>query len=215
MSEDRYAPIFEAPVKKLNFVNGQFEFSWNGRWFKTLEAAQAAQTVAFQELRDRGVDVAERLGEVEARYTAHIAEMDEVIKAAVDSGDWSNVPADVIRHKAIGIIVSSLPYVAKRKVSHEIEFISAECVYGMHFFKDVFAGIRDFWGGGRSAATQKVLRDARRVAITELRREALLVGADAVLGVSLDYHEMTGGGKNGMIMLVAAGTAVKLEEVGE
>jgi len=158
VSEDRYAPIFEAPVKKLNFVNGQFEFSWNGRWFKTLEAAQAAQTVAFQELRDRGVDVAERLGEVEARYTAHIAEMDEVIKAAVDSGDWSNVPADVIRHKAIGIIVSSLPYVAKRKVSHEIEFISAECVYGMHFFKDVFAGIRDFWGGEKCRNTEGLAR---------------------------------------------------------
>ncbi|MEC8210259.1 MAG: heavy metal-binding domain-containing protein [Pseudomonadota bacterium] len=58
---------------------------------------------------------------------------------------------------------------------------------------------------------QNTLRDARRTALAELRREALFVGADAVIGVDLDYQEITGGGKNGMIMLVASGTAVSLK----
>ena len=54
----------------------------------------------------------------------------------------------------------------------------------MHLFKDMFAGFRDFFGG-RSKAVQDTLRDARRNALTELRREALIVGADAVIAVDL------------------------------
>ena len=60
-----------------------------------------------------------------------------------------------------------------------------------------------------------VLRDARRTALGELRREAPMVGADAVIGIDLDYQELTGGGKGGMIMVVATGTAVRLKNEAE
>ena len=80
----------------------------------------------------------------------------------------------------------------------------------MHIFKDFFAGLRDIFGG-RSKAIQNTLRDARRTVMAELRREALIVGGEAVIGVALDYHEITGGGKGGMIMIAATGTAVKLK----
>ena len=63
----------------------------------------------------------------------------------------------------------------------------------------------------RSAASQKVLRDARKTALAELRREALMVGADAVIAIDLDYQELSGGGKSGMLMIVASGTAVRLK----
>ncbi len=79
----------------------------------------------------------------------------------------------------------------------------------MNIFKDFFAGVRDIFGG-RSAATQGVLRDARKVVLTELRREAYSVGANAVVGVDLDYSEFSGGGKS-MLFLVASGTAVQLK----
>ena len=110
---------------------------------------------------------------------------------------------------AAGITLTTGLTIAGREVIKEIEVVSAECMYGMHIFKDLFVAIRDVFGG-RSESMQNTLRDARRTALTELKKEAFLVGADAVVGVDLDYQEITGGGKNSMIMLVASGTAVKL-----
>ena len=88
--------------------------------------------------------------------------------------------------------------------------ITAECVYGMNLFGDIMASVRDIFGG-RSEATQKVLRDAREVCLSELRQEAALIGADAVIAVDLDYQEISGRSKSGMILLVASGTAIRLK----
>lgn len=78
----------------------------------------------------------------------------------------------------------------------------------MNILRDFFAGVTDATGG-RSGSTQGVLRDARRTAMLELRAEAFALGADAVVGVDLDYSEFSGGGKS-MLFVVASGTAVKL-----
>ncbi len=99
--------------------------------------------------------------------------------------------------------------VANREIEREIEIVSAECAFGMNIFRDFFAGMTDIFGG-RSKATQNVLRDARQRVLMELKQEALSVGADAVLGVNLDYNEFSGKGK-GMLFLVASGTALKLK----
>jgi len=96
------------------------------------------------------------------------------------------------------------------EIAERIEIITSECVFGMNIFRDFFAGIRDIVGG-RSKATQNVLRDARKTCLSELKEEAVAVGADAVIGVDLDYSEISGGGKSGMLFLVASGTAVKLK----
>ena len=95
-------------------------------------------------------------------------------------------------------------------VEERIEIISAECVFGMNLFRDFFAGIRDVFGG-RSGASQKVLRDARKACLSELKIEAHLLGANAVIGVALSYSEFSGQGKS-MLFLVASGTAVKLKK---
>lgn len=92
-------------------------------------------------------------------------------------------------------------------VEERIEIITAECVFGMNIFRDFFKGVRDIVGG-RSKASQKVLRDARKKCLTELKIEAHLLGADAVIGVDLDYSEFSGS----MLFLVASGTAVKLKK---
>ena len=96
------------------------------------------------------------------------------------------------------------------KILERIEIITAECVFGMNIFKDIFASIRDIVGG-RSKAFQDTLRDARKTALYELKREAHEVGANAVVGVDLDYSEISGG-KNQMLFLVASGTAVRIEK---
>ena len=95
-------------------------------------------------------------------------------------------------------------------VEERIEIITAECVLGMNIFRDFFAGITDFFGG-RSEASQKVLRDARKLCILELKKEAYRVGGNAIIGIDLDYSEISGKGK-GMLFLVASGTAVKVEK---
>lgn len=96
-------------------------------------------------------------------------------------------------------------------VTKRIEVVTAECAFGMNIFRDLFAGVRDVVGG-RSKAVQKVLRDSRRTALHELKREAHSIGANAVVGVDLDYVEISAIGN--MVLLVASGTAVVVEQSG-
>lgn len=100
---------------------------------------------------------------------------------------------------------SSLP------ITERLDIVSAECVLGMNLFKDLGAGLRDIFGG-RSASYQDALREARVTVLDEVRRQAADLGADAVVAISLDYSEISGGGKS-MLFLVATGTAVKLADV--
>ena len=94
-------------------------------------------------------------------------------------------------------------------ITKRIEIVTAECAFGMNIVKDLFAGIRDIVGG-RSEAVQKSMRDSRKTALYELKKEAYAVGANAVVGVDLDYVELSSAGS--MVMLVASGTAVVIED---
>ncbi len=112
-------------------------------------------------------------------------------------------------HAASQIIVTTETAIDLR-ITERIDVISAEVVIGMNIFKDVASLARDVFGG-RSNVMQKGLREARKAALAELRAEALDIGADAVIGVDLDYSEISGGGKS-MLFLVASGTAVRLDK---
>jgi uncharacterized protein YbjQ (UPF0145 family) len=105
-------------------------------------------------------------------------------------------------------IVLSTEAAPDLKVAERIDIVSAEFAVGMGLLTDIFNAWRDVFGG-RSKSYQNALKDARRTVLDELRREAHAVGADAVLGVKLDYSEISGGGKS-MLFLVASGTAVTL-----
>lgn len=106
------------------------------------------------------------------------------------------------------IILTTSHEVAGQCIDKEIDLITAQCAYGMNVFKDFMAGVRDFVGG-RSKAVENVLADARVAVLEDLRAEAAAVGADAVISMDLDYHELSGGGKSGMLLVVATGTAVR------
>lgn len=97
-------------------------------------------------------------------------------------------------------------------VTDRLGIVTAEVVIGMHVFKDIASVFRDVFGG-RSQTMQKGLKEARTAALDELRAEAHALGADAVVGVDLDYSEISGGGKS-MLFLVASGTAVRLGQIG-
>jgi uncharacterized protein YbjQ (UPF0145 family) len=87
--------------------------------------------------------------------------------------------------------------------------VNGEAIMGANIFADLFAGIRNVIGG-RSGAYEKELRKAKEIAIKEMEQEAALLGADAVIGVDLDYETITSD-QGSMLMVVASGTAIKLE----
>lgn len=106
-----------------------------------------------------------------------------------------------------GLIVTTTNEVHGRPVVAYLGLVTGESILGANVFRDFFASIRDVVGG-RSGAYEKVLKSARDTAIDEMAEEARSRGADAVLGVDLDYEVI---GKEGsMLMVSASGTAVKL-----
>ena len=105
------------------------------------------------------------------------------------------------------MITTTTPSIEGRAIRGYLGIVVGEAIVGANLFKDLFAGIRDIVGG-RSAAYERELEKARTIALDELRQRAAELGADAVVGVDLDY-EVLGQG-NGMLMVSASGTAVKL-----
>ncbi|MDP6573022.1 MAG: YbjQ family protein [Rhodospirillales bacterium] len=132
------------------------------------------------------------------------------IQELIDAKQYDELPTEVIDEIAKDIVLTTETVLSGYHVAERLEIITAECVFGMNVFRDMFAGIRDIFGG-RSSSSQKVLRDSRRVCLTELRREALLLGANAVIAVDLSYNEISGDGKS-MLFLVASGTACRVEQ---
>ena len=84
--------------------------------------------------------------------------------------------------------------------------VTGETIIGANLFKDFFAGIRDIVGG-RAGSYESVLREAKDTALQELRERAMQLGANAVIGIDLDYG--TVGANGSMLMVTAAGTAVR------
>lgn len=105
------------------------------------------------------------------------------------------------------MLVSTTSVIEGRPVKDYLGVVTGEVIVGANIFKDLFAGIRDIVGG-RSGSYESTLRDARATALEELTMEAKALGADAVIGVDLDYETLGQGGT--MLMVTASGTAVKL-----
>ena len=87
--------------------------------------------------------------------------------------------------------------------------VTGEAILGANIFKDFFAGIRDIVGG-RSAAYEGELRKAKDIAMQEMVQQATQIGANAVIGIDLDYETIQIGNGGGMMMVSASGTAVVL-----
>jgi uncharacterized protein YbjQ (UPF0145 family) len=106
------------------------------------------------------------------------------------------------------MLVTTTPSIEGKRITKYLGLVTGEAILGANVFKDVFAGIRDIVGG-RSATYEKELRRAQEIAITELESRAQQLGANAVVGVDLDYEVL--GANNGMLMVSASGTAVVTE----
>lgn len=107
------------------------------------------------------------------------------------------------------MLLTTTPYVEGYRVRKYGPLVAAEAVMGTNIFRDFFAKVRDVVGG-RSGTFQSSLQDARELILRELQEQAELAGCNAVIGIDIDYGEISGSGKT-MLMVAAQGTAVFIE----
>ena len=106
------------------------------------------------------------------------------------------------------MVITTTPTIEGKRIREYRGIVTGEAIMGANIFRDLFAGVRDIVGG-RSAAYEKELRSARELALSELAENAQQLGANAVVGVDLDYEVL--GQNNGMLMVSASGTGVVVE----
>jgi uncharacterized protein YbjQ (UPF0145 family) len=94
-----------------------------------------------------------------------------------------------------------------KTIEQYLGVISAEVIIGANIFKDILGGLRDVFGG-RSGTYEKVMAEAKENAMNELIQKAQAMGANAVVGIDLDFETVGGGGS--MLMVIASGTAVRV-----
>lgn len=105
------------------------------------------------------------------------------------------------------MLLSTTPTIEGRRILEYKGVVTGETIIGANVLKDFMAGLRDFFGG-RSSTYEKVLREAKDAAIIEMEERAAELGANAVVGIDLDYETVGQGGS--MLMVTCSGTAVVL-----
>lgn len=103
------------------------------------------------------------------------------------------------------MLVTTTSVVEGRPVTQYLGVVTGEAIIGANIFRDMFASVRDIVGG-RSATYERGLAEARQTALAEMEARAKELGANAVIGIDLDYEVL--GQNNGMLMVSVSGTAV-------
>lgn len=106
------------------------------------------------------------------------------------------------------MLLSTTDSIDGHRVAQYLGVVTGEAIIGVHIFRDLFAGIRDIVGG-RAGGYQNALREAREAAFADLEAGASGLGANAIIGIDVDYEVL--GKENGMLMVSVNGTAVRLE----
>lgn len=106
-------------------------------------------------------------------------------------------------------VSNNKPTIEGKRITKYYGIVTGETIIGANLFRDFFASIRDIVGG-RSGSYEEVLRQAKDTALREMQDQAALLGANAVVGVDLDYE--TVGDSGSMLMVTASGTAVRIED---
>lgn len=105
------------------------------------------------------------------------------------------------------MLLTTTPSIEGKHITTYYGIVSGETIIGANVFRDLLASIRDFFGG-RSGAYEEVLRQAKETAMREMQAEAERLGANAIVGIDLDYETV---GQGSMLMVTCSGTAVRVE----
>ncbi len=104
------------------------------------------------------------------------------------------------------MILTTTPNVEGRRINQYLGIVAGEAIMGANVVRDIFASITDIVGG-RSGAYEQQLQQARDICLNEMSQNAQRLGADAIVGIDLDYEVV----REGMLMVTSSGTAVRLE----
>ncbi len=104
------------------------------------------------------------------------------------------------------MVMTTTNHLDGREIEKYLGVVTGEAILGANIFKDIFAGIRDIVGG-RSASYERELQEARRIAFAELEEKAARVGANAIIGIDIDYETI--GANGSMLMVSVSGTAIR------
>ena len=107
------------------------------------------------------------------------------------------------------MLATTTPNIEGKRITKYYGIVSGETIIGANLFRDLFASVRDIVGG-RSSSYEEVLREAKNTALREMEENAMRLGANAVVGVDLDFE--TVGGNSSMLMVTASGTAVFIQD---
>jgi uncharacterized protein YbjQ (UPF0145 family) len=105
------------------------------------------------------------------------------------------------------MITTTTSSIEGHPVQQYLGIVSSQSIIGANIFKDLLAGLRDI-AGGRSSTYEKVIEEARTNAMNELIQKAQSIGANAIIGIDLDFETI--GASGSMLMVMATGTAVKI-----
>ena len=106
------------------------------------------------------------------------------------------------------MILTTTSTLQNQEIEAYLGLVTGETIIGANIFKDLFASIRDVVGG-RSSSYERVLKEAKDTAMSEMQDQAERLGANAIIGIDLDYENI--GASGSMLMVVATGTAVRLK----
>lgn len=103
------------------------------------------------------------------------------------------------------MILTTTPSIEGKSIRQYLGIVAGEAIMGANIVRDIFASITDIVGG-RSGAYEDQLNKARQISIDEMTHKALKLGADAIVGIDIDYEVI----RDGMLMVAASGTAVRV-----
>lgn len=107
------------------------------------------------------------------------------------------------------MIITTTPNIEGKRIVKYLGVVTGEAIIGANFVKDIFASIRDIVGG-RAGSYEEGLREAKNIALTEIQQNARNLGANAIVGIDLDFETI--GGSGSMLMVSASGTVVIIED---
>lgn len=110
-----------------------------------------------------------------------------------------------IKKKLFQMILTTTNTIEGKPIQQYLGIVTGETIIGANVIKDFMAGLTDFFGG-RSGAYEKVLSEGRNESLAEMKAKAAAMGADAIVGIDLDFETV---GRGSMLMVIATGTAVK------
>ncbi|MCS7462089.1 heavy metal-binding domain-containing protein [Paenibacillus doosanensis] len=104
------------------------------------------------------------------------------------------------------MILSTTPTIQGKEIAQYVSIVTGEAIMGANIVRDIFASITDIVGG-RSGAYESKLKDARDIAFNEMESQAARMGANAIVGIDIDYEVI----REGMLMVAVSGTAVRVD----